>query len=186
MAKRACNYKYGNTYLLRFTINIFKHKVSKRGGCFLWWLAQNWLIQYRMQDMLYCSYSKVLYYYLLRRILLEKLTGLQLVKKFPAFYETQKFITALTSARHLPPSWASPFQSISPHPTSWISILIFSSHLRLRISHTRKIIAHLAWTYTYKGVEPFPMLKYPMSLNDRVFKKVTSAYSLTLASEQEG
>ena len=35
------------------------------------------------------------------RVLLEKLTGLQLVKKFPAFHRTRKFITALTSVRHL-------------------------------------------------------------------------------------
>ena len=35
------------------------------------------------------------------RVLLEKLTGLQLVKKFPAFYETRRFITAFTSFRHL-------------------------------------------------------------------------------------
>jgi len=35
------------------------------------------------------------------RVLLEKLTGRQLVKKFPAFYGTRRFITALTSARHL-------------------------------------------------------------------------------------
>ena len=35
------------------------------------------------------------------RVLLEKLTGLQLVKKFPAFYGTRKFITVFTSARHL-------------------------------------------------------------------------------------
>jgi hypothetical protein len=35
------------------------------------------------------------------RVLLEKLTGLQLVKKFPAFYETRKFITTFTSTRHL-------------------------------------------------------------------------------------
>ena len=34
-------------------------------------------------------------------VLLEKLTGLQLVKKFPAFYGTGRFITAFTSARHL-------------------------------------------------------------------------------------
>jgi hypothetical protein len=33
------------------------------------------------------------------RILLEKLTGFQLVKKFPAFYETREFIAAFTSAR---------------------------------------------------------------------------------------
>jgi len=35
------------------------------------------------------------------RVLLEKLTGLQLVKTFPAFYGMCKFITAFTSARHL-------------------------------------------------------------------------------------
>ena len=34
------------------------------------------------------------------RVLLEKLTGLQLVKKFPVFHGTRRFITALTSVRH--------------------------------------------------------------------------------------
>jgi len=43
------------------------------------------------------------------RILLEKLTGFQVVKKFPAFYGTQRFITTVASARHLS-------QSISPGP----------------------------------------------------------------------
>ena len=65
------------------------------------------------------------------RVLLEKLTGLQLVKKFPAFYGTRKFITALTSVRHLSLSWASPIQSLYTHPTSWRFILILSAHLRL-------------------------------------------------------
>ena len=65
------------------------------------------------------------------RVLLEQLTGLQLVKKFPAFHGTRKFITALTSVRHLSLSWASPIQSIYPHPTSWRSILILSTHLLL-------------------------------------------------------
>ena len=64
------------------------------------------------------------------RVLLEKLTGLQLVKKFPAFHGTRRPITALTSVRHLSLSWASPIQSIYTHPTSWRSILI-SAHLRL-------------------------------------------------------
>ena len=64
-------------------------------------------------------------------VLLEKLTGLQLVKKFPAFHATRRFITALTSVRHLSLSWASPIQSIYPHPTSWRSIQILSTHLRL-------------------------------------------------------
>ena len=35
------------------------------------------------------------------KVLLEKLTGSQLVKKFFAFYGTRRFITAFTSARHL-------------------------------------------------------------------------------------
>ena len=65
------------------------------------------------------------------RVLLEKLTGLQLVKKFPAFHRTRRFITALTSVRHLSLSWASPIQSIYPHPTSWRSVIILSTHLRL-------------------------------------------------------
>jgi len=65
------------------------------------------------------------------RVLLEHLTGLQLVKKFPAFHGTPRFITALTCVRHLSLSWASPIQSTYPHPTSWSSILILSTHLRL-------------------------------------------------------
>ena len=65
------------------------------------------------------------------RFLLEKLTGLELVKKFPAFHGTRIFITALTSVRQLSLSWASPNQSIYPHHTSWRSILILSTHLRL-------------------------------------------------------
>ena len=65
------------------------------------------------------------------RVLPEQLTGLQLVKKFSAFHGTWRFITALTSVRHLSPSCASPIQSIYTHPTSWRSILILSTHLRL-------------------------------------------------------
>ena len=65
------------------------------------------------------------------RVLLEKLIGLQLVKKFPAFHGTRRFITALISVRHMSLPWASPIQSIYPHPTSWRSILILSTHLRL-------------------------------------------------------
>ena len=42
--------------------------------------------------ILVCTYSTVL---------LEKLTGFQLVKKFPAFYGTRRFITAFTNALHL-------------------------------------------------------------------------------------
>ena len=80
------------------------------------------------------SYNTATETYLLipwSRVLLQKLTGLQLVKKFPAFYGTWRFITTFTSARHLSLSWVSSIQSIPPHPTSWRSILILSYHLRL-------------------------------------------------------
>ena len=62
---------------------------------------------------------------------LEKLTGLQLVKKFPAFYGTRRFITAVTSAHHLSLSWVSLIHSTPPHPTFWRYILILPSHLHL-------------------------------------------------------
>jgi len=64
-------------------------------------------------------------------VLLEKLTVLQLVKKFPAFQGTRRFITALTSVCHLSLSWASAIQSIYPHPPTWKSILILYTHLRI-------------------------------------------------------
>ena len=67
------------------------------------------------------------------RVLLEQLTGLQTVNKFPAFHGTRRFFTALTSVRHPSLPWSSPIQSIYPHPTSWRSILILSTHLRLGI-----------------------------------------------------
>jgi hypothetical protein len=60
------------------------------------------------------------------RVLPEKLTGSQLVKKFPAFYGTRIFITVFTNARQLSLSWASSSLSITPHSTSWRFILILS------------------------------------------------------------
>ena len=59
------------------------------------------------------------------RVLLEKLTDSQLVKKFPAFYGTRRFITAFTLARHLSLSRATSIQSIPAHHTSWRSILYY-------------------------------------------------------------
>jgi len=46
------------------------------------------------------------------RVFLEKLTGSQLLKKFPAFCKTRRFITAFTSDRQLSLSWASSIQSM--------------------------------------------------------------------------
>ena len=58
---------------------------------------------------------------------LEKLTGSQLVKKFPAFYETRRFITAFTSARHLSVSWASSLFLSIPHQSP-----VYTSPLPIR------------------------------------------------------
>jgi len=65
------------------------------------------------------------------KFLLEKLTRFQPVKKFPAYYGSRRFIIAFKNTHHLSLSWASSIPSISSHPTSWRSILILSSHLRL-------------------------------------------------------
>ena len=65
------------------------------------------------------------------RVLPEKIAGLQLIEKIPAFYGTLRFIAAVTSVRQLSLSRASSIQSITPYPTSWRSTLILSSHLCL-------------------------------------------------------
>ena len=59
---------------------------------------------YNTHDFSMTHPSHTIWQYLLTpwcRVLLEKLTRLQLVKKFPAFHGTRRFITALTSVRHL-------------------------------------------------------------------------------------
>jgi hypothetical protein len=43
---------------------------------------------------------------------LKKLTGPQLLNKFPAFYGTRRFITAFTTTRHLSLPWARTIQSM--------------------------------------------------------------------------
>ena len=88
--------------------------------------------RFRLLGFLLITY---LFTYLLTYLLtlwsrvLERLTSSQPVKKFPTFYGTRRFITTFTSARHMSLSWASSIRSIAPHPTSWRSILILSSHL---------------------------------------------------------
>ena len=65
------------------------------------------------------------------RVLLEKLTGSAASQEIPRIFGPRRFLTVPTSARHLSLSWANSIQSPQPPPTSWRSILILSSHLRL-------------------------------------------------------
>ena len=69
------------------------------------------------------------------RVLLEKLTGSAASQEILRIFGTRRFITVLTSARHLSLSWANSIQSSQPPPTSWRSILILSSQLRLGLPH---------------------------------------------------
>jgi len=95
-------------------------------------------------------------YYLLTpwsRVLLKKLTGSQLVKKFPTFYETQRFITAFTSACHLSLSSARSIQSMPQNSTSWRSILILSSHLSLESSK---------WSLSFRFPHQNPVYTSPL------------------------
>ena len=88
---------------------------------------KGWIYMHSLHLHTYWQLTYFLTHSLHAAVLLEKLTGFQLVKKFPAFYGTRSFITALTSARHLSLSWARSIQSIPSHPTSRRPILILSS-----------------------------------------------------------
>jgi len=54
-------------------------------------------------------------------------------QEIPKFYTRRRFITAFTSARQLSLTWPTTIQSKTPHLTSCRCILIFSSHLCVRI-----------------------------------------------------
>jgi hypothetical protein len=66
-----------------------------------------------------------------RSVLLEKLPVGQLLKNFPAFYGTQRFISVVTRALHWSLSWSTWIQSIPLNPISLRFILILLSHLHL-------------------------------------------------------
>ena len=131
-----------------------------------------------------CTYVPIqVYTYLLTprcRVLLEQQTGLQLVKKFPAFHGTRRFITALTSVRHLSLSWASPIQSIYPHPTSCRSILTLSTHLRLGLPRGTNRMQYLLSTYLIIN-----LCQQPAQTNARFISIAvnTDQYLLTMSSK---
>ena len=78
-------------------------------------LGLRWIILLRPPALL-CHSCGTITYILHATESFLKTIGFQLVKKFPPFYGTRKFITAFTSARHLSLSWASSIQSIPTYP----------------------------------------------------------------------
>jgi hypothetical protein len=86
------------TYLLTYLLNyLLKHLITYLNTYLL-----TYILTYILTYLLTYSLTHSLTPW--KRVLLEKLTGFQLVKKFPAIYGNRKFITAFTSARHLSPS----------------------------------------------------------------------------------
>jgi hypothetical protein len=79
------------------------------------------------------------------RVLLEKLTGSAASQEIPCIFWTRRFLTVLTTVRHLSLSWAKSIQSPQPPLTSWRSILILSSHLRLGLPNCEYF---LTWVFT--------------------------------------
>ena len=77
------------------------------------------------------------------RVLLEKLTGLQLVKKFPAFHGTRRFITA--TQKRPPP----------------VSILGQSNPVHIPTSHHLAIHPNIIHPSMPRSPQWFPSLRFP-------------------------
>jgi hypothetical protein len=113
-------------------------------------------------------------------VLLEKLTGLQLIKNFPSFYGTRKFITAFTSSRHLSLSCASSIQSTPPHPTCWRSILILSSHLCLVSLQWSLSLRFLHQHPVYASSLPHPSYMSSLSHSPRFYHPHNSGWAVQI------
>ena len=120
---------------------------SCTGSVFVWLLKT---ITYSLTNLLTYAHTQLLTCVLTSwsRVLLEKLTGCQLTKKFLPFYGTRTFITAFTSAHHVFLSGVSSIQSIPPHPTFWRSVFPYTPgspkwSLSLRFPHQNPVYAFL-------------------------------------------
>ena len=111
----------------------------------------------------------------LNRLLPEKLTCSQLVIKFPAFTSARMFL-----------SWTRRIYSMPPHPTSWRSILILFSHLRLGL--LRGLFPSSLPTKTLYApflspiLATFPPHLITLDLIERIFGEVYRASSSLLRS----
>jgi hypothetical protein len=111
----------------------------------------SWSLDIRFRTSEYFSVSLCFLIYLLTpwsRVLPEKLKRPELLKQFPAFYTTRRFITVFTRVRHLSISWARLIQSMPPHPTSRRSILISFFHCLGRTKGSVRFRGLCVWFVT--------------------------------------
>ena len=108
-------------------------------------------------------------------------------QEIPRISRNPKFHYRTYNVRHLSLSWASPFQSIYPHPTSWRSILILSTHLRLGLpsglqSKHPACECFLTGLFYREGLlapRPAPKLEYhPSSWSTTTHRLSATAYSI--------
>jgi hypothetical protein len=85
------------------------------------------------------------------RIIHEKLTVDQLVKKFPSFYRTRRFFAAFTGVRHWIVLRNTAIQATPWRPIYLTSVLILFSHLRLVSS---LLVFGLLIVYTHTSFLP--------------------------------
>jgi hypothetical protein len=78
-------------------------------------------------------------------VLLEKLIS-QLIRKFPAFYETRRCITVYTKARHYFLPWARWIQPTGSHPIPLRLILLLSMNLPYRDPYIQRSEFHVRFT----------------------------------------
>jgi len=87
-------------------------------------------VNYTGTNVSLCCILTIILYATIRpgnRVLPVKITGSQLVRNFPAFYGTRRFIAAFTIARHLSLSWTRPIQSMPLIPLLTDALRYYSS-----------------------------------------------------------
>ena len=126
---------YLPAYLLNFLISYLLTYLLNRLFAYLLTYFLTYVISYLLSYFLLTHLIIYSLTYLLTpksSIFLEKLTGSHLVKKFPALYGTKGSLPH--SQVHATCPTLNQFDPVcTPHPTSWRSILILFSHLRLSL-----------------------------------------------------